>query len=61
MSNQVADVELHCADCGHKFIFSAENQVYFRDKGYAPPKRCKPCRAVKKQARADGQNTGGER
>jgi hypothetical protein len=61
MSNEVAAVELTCADCGNKFTFSAQDQVYFRDKGFAPPKRCKPCREAKKQERAGGPDRGGAR
>lgn len=41
---------LTCADCGNQFEFSAEEQQFFADKGFAEPKRCPNCRKQKKDA-----------
>jgi len=42
---------LTCQDCGKQFEFSAEEQQFFADKGFAEPKRCPQCRSAKKQDR----------
>ncbi|MBN2226603.1 MAG: zinc-ribbon domain-containing protein [candidate division Zixibacteria bacterium] len=35
---------LICEDCGEEFVFTAQAQEYFADKGYTEePKRCKHC------------------
>jgi CxxC-x17-CxxC domain-containing protein len=40
------DRELKCAECGSMFLFSADEQQFFRDKGFTHhPKRCKRCKA----------------
>ena len=49
---------LTCADCGREFTFSAEEQAFFREKGFNPPKRCKECRVAKKELRG-GDRDGG--
>lgn len=49
---------LTCADCGTQFPFTASEQEFYAQKGFAnPPKRCKSCRDAAKQARSGG---GGE-
>ena len=40
---------LPCVDCGEKFIFRTEEQLYFMDKGYPEPKRCFKCRRAKRK------------
>ena len=45
MSN---DQQLICSDCGQSFTFTAEDQEFFRERGYSSPKRCKSCRQAKK-------------
>ena len=42
------DQQLMCSDCGQSFTFTAEDQEFFRDRGYSAPKRCKACRQAKK-------------
>ena len=35
---------LICCDCGEEFVFTADAQRYFAEKGYThDPKRCKSC------------------
>jgi hypothetical protein len=50
----VSEQRLTCADCGREFSFGAEEQRFFREKGFDPPKRCKECRQAKKEQRGGG-------
>ncbi len=50
------DQVLTCSDCGIDFVFSASEQEFFAQKGFASaPKRCASCRA---QRRASGNGGG---
>ena len=45
---EFVDKHLKCADCDAKFVFSAGEQLFFREKGFVnDPKRCKPCKALR--------------
>ncbi|MBU7006931.1 zinc-ribbon domain containing protein [Phosphitispora fastidiosa] len=49
------DKNLTCKDCGAEFVFSASEQEFYAEKGFAnEPGRCPTCRAARKQ-----QNRGG--
>ena len=51
------DQVITCTDCGIDFVFSASEQEFFAEKGFASaPKRCASCRA---QRRASGGGGGG--
>ena len=50
--NQYQDYEIQCA-CGNSFIFTARDQEFFAAKNFAPPKRCRNCRMLKKQAQQE--------
>lgn len=51
------DQVIACSDCGAEFVFSASEQTFFAEKGFASaPKRCSSCRA---QRRASGGTGGG--
>lgn len=41
---------LRCIDCGEQFTFSVEEQDFFQSKELSTPKRCKPCRKVRRQS-----------
>jgi hypothetical protein len=43
------DQTLTCVDCQTQFQFTERDQEFFAEKGFTPPKRCKPCRDIKKQ------------
>ena len=44
------DQTITCPDCGQEFIFTAGEQEFFQMKGLQnPPKRCKICRAERRQ------------
>ncbi len=58
----MSEQRLTCADCGREFTFSAEEQAFFREKGFPPPKRCKDCaRARREQRGGRGEGRGGDR
>ena len=54
----MSEQRLTCADCGREFAFTAEEQRFFREKGFDPPKRCKECRRAKKEQRDVGRKGG---
>jgi CxxC-x17-CxxC domain-containing protein len=44
-----AEKTLHCIDCGKFFVFSVEEQGVHASHGFLnEPRRCPPCRKVKK-------------
>jgi hypothetical protein len=58
------DKQIECVDCGDEFTFTEGEQKFFQAKfgnDFAPPKRCKPCRAKKKaekEAKGNGRGNG---
>ena len=44
------DEELTCLDCGREFTFASGERRYFWAKGLSEPKRCKPCRMLRKRS-----------
>lgn len=51
------DKTLTCKDCGSEFVFSASEQEFYAEKGFAnEPGRCPECRAARKAQR--GGNGG---
>lgn len=41
-----ADRDVECVSCGVKFMFSAGEQQFYREKGFAnEPRHCKSCKA----------------
>ncbi len=46
------DKYLQCSDCGATFAFSAEEQEFFRSRGFInEPQRCPLCHAARKTKR----------
>ena len=41
------DIKIKCCDCGNEFIFSINEQKFYEEQGFVPPKRCKACRNAK--------------
>ena len=55
------DKELTCIDCGRNFIYEAGEQAYFYSKQLSEPRRCKPCRKLRKRTLIpDGEVMHGE-
>ena len=51
------DKTLVCKDCENEFIFSASEQQFYTEKGFAnEPGRCPECRAARKANRTGGYN-----
>ena len=48
------DKQLACVDCGSTFVFTADEQSFFAEKGYSnEPKRCLNCRRQKRSDKND--------
>lgn len=49
-TEELEDQEIKCIDCDSSFIWSAGEQLFFRDKNLTnPPKRCKRCKKAKNE------------
>lgn len=48
--NEVAETR-ECVDCHNQFDITNGEVTFFQDKNMTLPKRCKNCRALKKQAK----------
>lgn len=47
-TSEVEDTSILCIDCGQTFVWTAGEQIFFRDKRLEnPPKRCKDCKKAK--------------
>lgn len=52
VNGQYADKHLECIDCKIAFVFEVGEQQFFEKKGLKdPPKRCKPCRKLRRDER----------
>lgn len=48
------DKTIKCVDCGEDFVFTANEQDFYAEKGFQnEPKRCKACRQAFKAQRND--------
>ncbi|WP_206458839.1 zinc-ribbon domain-containing protein [Anaerovorax sp. IOR16] len=46
----MADKTITCKDCGAEFIFSENEQAFYKEKGFEnEPQRCPTCRRERKQ------------
>ncbi len=51
------DKMLTCVDCGTQFAFTANEQAFYADRGFAnEPKRCPACRQSRKASRGGGSS-----
>lgn len=56
---EFTDQTLVCATCGQSFVFTAQEQAFYREKGFQhTPKRCRDCRRAKR-AMQPSDNGGG--
>ncbi len=52
------DKSIQCSDCGATFSFTAEEQEFYKSKGYTnEPKRCASCRQARKAQGLGGTGT----
>ena len=42
------DLTITCADCGNEFLWSQDEQQFYREKGLTTPRFCPICRAKHK-------------
>lgn len=54
---QLQDMTLTCKDCGQSFVWSVDEQEFYKQKNFSAPLRCKDCR-VKARQRFNGGNGG---
>ena len=48
VDKEFSDAPIFCIDCSQEFIWTAGEQVFFREKNLLnPPKRCKECKKAK--------------
>ena len=52
------DKILVCADCSQQFVFTANEQDFYAQRGFSEPKRCAPCRSARKASRPEGGHGG---
>lgn len=52
---------LPCQDCGKQFPWTEREQVFFRERDFPPPKRCKECRQANQQRFGGRQADGSQR
>jgi len=45
-------------ECLKEFVFTVGEQKFFNEKGFTPPKRCKPCRDAKRAEKEGGTGAG---
>ena len=51
----MADKTITCKDCNSNFIFTENEQAFYKEKGFDnEPQRCPDCRAASKQKRRGG-------
>jgi CxxC-x17-CxxC domain-containing protein len=58
LSVPYTDKTLTCSDCGQQFVFSADDQEFYATRGFSEPKRCRSCRAMRRNER-EGSESGG--
>lgn len=58
--DSLTDKTITCRACKTDFLFSESEQKFYSDRGYTPPKSCKPCREVAKANKLNGSFGGGD-
>lgn len=54
------DKTITCRDCSADFLFTENEQAFYKEKGFDnEPQRCPACRAASKQKQRGGDNRGG--
>lgn len=56
------DKTIQCKDCGKDFVWTADEQAFYQEKGFNPPLRCKECRVkARSKFNNDQDHRGGQR
>ena len=53
----MVDSTITCRDCNGTFTFTAEEQKFYKKKGFDQPRHCSQCKAAKKQYHANISNS----
>ncbi len=53
------DRNLTCADCGQEFVFTANEQDFYTERGFSDPRRCPACRQARKAQRGSTSSGSG--
>ncbi|NIV37870.1 MAG: cytochrome C551 [Anaerolineae bacterium] len=56
----MTDQVLTCCDCSQQFMFRVDEQRFFQERGFVPPKRCHPCRRKRRVGRPGRRNLAGK-
>lgn len=58
----MADKNITCKDCGSEFVFTENEQAFYKEKGFEnEPQRCPDCRKARKQQRNNRNYNSGSR
>ena len=49
---EYSDLTIKCKQCGRDFIFSEDEQTFYKTRGFSTPQRCKNCRSKQRQSSA---------
>lgn len=53
----MADKTITCKDCNSEFIFTENEQAFYKEKGFEnEPQRCASCRKARKQQKGNNNN-----
>ena len=56
----MADKTITCKGCNSTFVFTENEQAFYKEKGFEnEPQNCPSCRAAKKQSRGNGRGNFG--
>jgi hypothetical protein len=47
----VDDIVIVCEDCSQPFTWTAGEQSFYAERGFAKPRRCATCRRARKQSK----------
>jgi hypothetical protein len=54
-NNQYQPIQANCVDCGKSFVISVKDQQFMAKMKFSLPKRCLPCRHIRRVAKAHEQ------
>ena len=57
LNNLMPSEFIICCDCKGEFEHDERDQQFYVEKGFEPPKRCRPCRLKKKSRYDKGQGS----
>ena len=61
MQHTFNDKILRCCDCGESFQFTAGESAFYYSKSLSEPKRCKPCRELRRRTLLTDQGVSNDK